>query len=466
MKFLISLSLTLSLVFYSSYSQKIGNKRLQGSWLGKLEVNAVQLRVIFNFKFSGDSLKVTLDSPDQGAKDIPLKGGWMNEDSVFITAPLLNGHYRGLMLYGDSIIEGLWTQGFFSSALALHLLSSPFTIHRPQEPHEPYPYKSEDLVFFNKHAGIELAGTLTIPDGKGPFPAVVLVTGSGPQNRNEELMGHKPFLVIADYLGRNGIAVLRYDDRGTFKSKGNFANSTTFDFADDAEAAFNYLHDRKEIDPEKIGIAGHSEGGLIAPIIAARNKKVRFIILLAGPALTGREILIRQTTLISRAFGLAEDKIDSSLAINNKIYDILEKEPDSLIASQKIKQIMSERGTKEEKEQAGKNADLMIRQVNNKWFRTFLVINPEIYLRNVQCPVLALNGANDLQVPPDEDLNAILDIMEKTGNKFYQIKKLPELNHLFQHSKTGLPSEYGQIEETFSPDALKIIVDWLKKFTD
>ena len=402
MKFLFSISLIFLLVFYSSYSQKNENKRLQGSWLGKLEVNTVQLRVIFNFKFNGDTLKATLDSPDQGAKDIPLKRGWMNGDTVFISAPLLNGRYQGLMQTGDTIIEGLWTQGLFSSALTLHLLTVPFVIHRPQEPHEPFPYKSEDLFFPNKQAGIELAATLTIPEGKGPFPAVILVTGSGPQNRNEELMGHKPFLVIADHLSRNGIAVLRYDDRGTFKSKGNFANSTTFDFADDAEAAFNYLQGRKEVDPQMIGIAGHSEGGIIAPIIAARNKKVRFIILLAGPALTGKELLLKQTALISRAYGLSEGKIDTALAMNTKIYNILEKEPDSLIASQKIRQVFLDIHPKEEKEQALKNAEMAIHQVNNKWFRTFLIINPEKYLSNVKCPVLALNGANDLQVPPDE----------------------------------------------------------------
>jgi uncharacterized protein len=465
MKFITSLCFFCLLTFYSCYCQKEDERRLQGSWLGKLQTNAMQLRVIFNVKVVGDSLKVTLDSPDQGAKDIPLKKGWMNGDSVFISAPKLKGYYRGLMQKGDSIIDGVWTQGSYSSPLTLHFLTGAFIIRRPQEPHEPFPYKSEDLVFPNKTAKIELAGTLTIPEGKGPFPAVILVTGSGPQNRNEELMGHKPFLVIADYLTRNGIAVLRYDDRGTFKSKGNFANSTTFDFADDAEAALNYLLTRNEINPQNIGIAGHSEGGMIAPVIAARNVKVRFIILLAAPGISAREILNRQTALISKAYGMSEGEIDSANGINNKIYDILEKEPDSLTAAQKIKQIPIE-GSKGHNDQALTNTDLAIRQVDTKWFRTFLTFNPSNYLSKVRCPVLALNGSNDLQVPPDENLNAILDIMEKTGNKFYQIKKLPGLNHLFQHCKTGLPSEYNEIDETFAPEALQIILDWLKKYTD
>jgi pimeloyl-ACP methyl ester carboxylesterase len=472
MKFLFSVAVLCSLMVSSAFSQKPESKRLIGSWLGKIDlVNTQQLRVIFNFKAVGDSLLVTLDSPDQAVKDIPVKKGWMIGDSVFINASLVNGHFKGLMLNGDTAIDGFWSQGSFNTVLFLNKLVGPFVLKRPQEPHAPFPYKSEDLVFLNKTAGVELSGTLTIPEGKGPFPALVLVTGSGPQNRNEELFGHKPFWVIADFLTRNGIAVLRYDDRGTYKSKGNFKSATTFDFADDAEAGFNYLLTRSEIDPAKVGIAGHSEGAMIAPLIAARNKKVSFIIMLAGPGLTGRQVLLRQTSLISRSFGMPEGKIDTANMINNKIYDIVEAEPDSLIAAQKIRQVLLESIeqsndlSKEDKDKGVKNIDQTIKTIDRKWFRTFLTFNPVTYLSKVQCPVLALNGANDIQVSPDENLNAILDIMEKTGNKFYQIKKLPELNHLFQHSKTGLPSEYNHIEESFAPEALQIILEWLKRIT-
>jgi uncharacterized protein len=375
------------------------------------------------------------------------------------------------MLKGDTAMEGYWSQGNFNTSLALKKLPGAFTLRRPQEPHEPFPYKSEDVVFVNKTAGVELAGTLTIPEGKGPFPAIVLVSGSGPQNRNEEIFNHKPFWVIADYFTRNGIAVLRYDDRGINKSKGNFKTATTFDFADDAEAGFNFLMSRNEIDHEKIGIAGHSEGGMIAPVIAARNNNVRFIILLAGPGLKGRTVITRQSSLIARSFGESDGKIDTANAINDKIYNIIEAETDSLVVAQKIRQVLMEslemvKGiSKEEKEKYVKNIDQTIRQVDRKWFRTFLMFNPVTYLSKVKCPVLALAGSLDIQVSPDENLNAILDVMEKTGNRFYQIKKLPELNHLFQHAKTGLPSEYNHIEETFAPEALQIMLEWIKNIT-
>jgi uncharacterized protein len=471
MRFLYWFFVFNSLINYSSFSQKSDGKRLTGSWLGKIDLNTSLLRVIFNFRSVGDSLIITLDSPDQAVKDIPVKSGWMIGDSVFINAAVVHGHYRGLMLKGDTAIDGFWMQGSFSSNLSLHRLPGEFALRRPQEPRGPFPYKTEDLVFTNKFAGVDLAGTLTIPEGKGPFPAVILVTGSGPQNRNEELFSHKPFWVIADYLTRNGIAVLRYDDRGTYKSKGNFKSATTFDFTDDAEAGFNYLLSRNEIDHDKVGIAGHSEGGMIASVIAARNEKVKFIILLACPGLKGREVMIRSSSLVSRSFGMSEGKIDTTNEINNKIYDILEAEPDSLIAAQKIRQTLieniglSKELSNEEKGRAFNKIDQTIRFVDRKWFRTFLTFNPAIYLSKVRCPVLALNGAYDTQVTADDNLNAILDVMKKTGNKFYLVRELPELNHLFQHSKTGLPAEYNHIEETFAPEALQIILDWLKKVT-
>jgi len=471
MKFSIFIFLAIFLLVNPLFGQKAGNKRLSGSWLGRVEINDKVLRVVLNFKPVSDSLVITLDSPDQASKDLPVKRGWMVEDSVFIDAPYMRAAYRGIMLKGDTVFEGMWSQGSFNTVLAFKKLPGSFVLRRPQEPHEPFPYKSEDLVFTNKQAKVDLAATLTIPAGKGPFPAVILVTGSGPQNRNEELFNHKPFWVIADYLTRNGIAVLRYDDRGTYKSTGNFKTATTFDFADDAEAGFNYLLSRPEIDNERVGIAGHSEGGMIAPVIASRNKKVRFIILLAGPGLPGRLVITRQSSLISRSFGMSDGKIDTANAINDKIYDIIESEPDSLNAAQKVRKLLletidqSKDLSREDKEKAIKNIDQTIRFVDRKWFRAFLMFNPVTYLSKVQCPVLAMAGSLDIQVSPDENLNAILDVMEKTGNKFYQIKKLPDLNHLFQHAKTGLPSEYNHIEETFAPEALDIMLNWIKSIT-
>ncbi len=450
-------------------AQVDNNKRLEGSWLGTLSVNSINLRVIFKFKLSGDTVKVTLDSPDQGAKNIPLKGGWMKGDSVFIDAPALRGFYNGVMLPGDSLVNGKWTQGGASMSLTLHHLKTEFKMNRPQEPKGPFPYVSEDLTFLNAKANIELAGTLTLPQGKGPFPAVVMVTGSGRQNRDEELMGHKPFLLIADYLTRHGIAVLRYDDRGSFRSQGNFAESTTFDFADDAEAAFNYLRQRKEINPKEIGIIGHSEGGLIAPIVASRNPQVAFIVMLAGPGVPGSDIILEQIRLIDQAAGMSKEKIDNALKAEEKLFRILKQQPDQERAAEMMTGVLDKNieedkdATPEEKVQAKSSIPMEIKQINTVWFRTFIDTDPRDYLSKVKCPVLALNGAKDLQVPPDLDLAEIEKALKKAGNKHSEVKKMPDLNHLFQHCTTGSPMEYGQIEETFSPEALGIIADWILK---
>lgn len=458
------------LSFFSiTRAQDNHNKRLEGSWLGSISVNSMNLRVIFKFKVSGDTVKVTLDSPDQGAKNIPLKGGWMKGDSVFIDAATLRGFYKGVMQPGDSLVEGTWSQAGSSMPLTLHHLQTEFKMNRPQEPKGPFPYATEDLTFLNAKANIELAGTLTIPQGKGPFPAVVMVTGSGRQNRDEELMGHKPFLVIADYLTRHGIAVLRYDDRGSFRSQGNFAEATSFDFADDAEAAFNYLSKRKEINRKEIGIIGHSEGGLIAPIIASRNPQVAFIVMLAGPGVPGDQIILEQIRLIDQAAGVSKEKIDNALKAEEELFRILKQQPNQEKAADMMTEVLErnidedKNATPEEKDQAKSSIPREIKQINTLWFRTFIDTDPRDYLSKVKCPVLALNGAKDLQVPPDLDLAEIEKALKKAGNKDFEVKKMPDLNHLFQHCTTGSPREYGQIEETFSPEVLGIISDWILK---
>jgi len=290
------------------------NQRFKGSWMGKLNLGAIQLRLGINLSVDNNSkFTALLDSPDQNAFGIKTDTTIISGDNITIKVKKLLAGYEGTIVQGDSLINGKWTQGGQTFDLNIKKMLAPVVLKRPQEPKPPFPYKSEEVTFLNEKANIELAGTLTIPEGKGPFPAVVMVTGSGQQNRDEALMGHKPFLVIADYLTRNGIAVLRYDDRGTAKSKGVFATSTTFDFADDAEAGLTWLKKQPLIDEKHLGIAGHSEGGLIAPIIASRNKNVNFIILLAGPGISGIEILMAQTELISQKSGIKPEIIQESL---------------------------------------------------------------------------------------------------------------------------------------------------------
>jgi len=337
--------------------------------------------------------------------------------------------------------------------------------HKNQK--KPYPYKEEEVTYKNKDAGISLAGTLTLPSGDAPFPAVLLITGSGPQDRNETIYNHRPFLLLADYLTRQGIAVLRVDDRGVGKSTEGFSQATSEDFASDVLAGIEYLKARKEINPKQIGLIGHSEGGLIAPMIAAKSPDVAFIILMAGTGLTGEEILYLQGALIFRAMGVSEEDIIKKCQFNEKIFSVLKEEEDSEIAEERLRQMFMEDWEKmsdEEKEQIGDPEAYLKAQLQSllsPWLKFFLTYDPKPTLSKVKCPVLAINGEKDLQVPPKENLSAIEEALKAGGNQNYTIKEIPNLNHLFQTTQTGVPSEYAKIEETISPVALKIISDWI-----
>ncbi len=464
---LVSILITLLFVSQNLSAQNtITKESVTGSWLGRINTGAISLRVVFNLSVIGnDSLVATLDSPDQGAKNIKLGLVTLSGDSLKISAATLMAEYKGT-IKNDTLIEGTWTQAGNTFPLDLAKLKKEYTINRPQEPKPPFPYKSEDVTFRNSKFNIKLAGTLTIPEGKGPFPAVILITGSGPQNRNEELMGHKPFLVIADYLSRHGIAVLRYDDRGVGKSQGSSSDATTADLATDAEAAFEFLTDNPEINPKDIGLMGHSEGGLIAPIVASTNHNVAFIVSLAGPGVTGERIIIRQSQDISRLMGISEDKIKENTETNKKLYSVLKEEKDNKLAEEKIiaqyKEILEKQKMSQEDINKAVNQLKATFGANTyTWFRYFIMTDPAVFWKKVKCPVLALDGEKDTQVSASENLPAIEMALKSSGNKHVKTIMLPGLNHLFQHCKTGLPSEYSGIEETFSPEVLKIITDWI-----
>ncbi len=389
----------------------------------------------------------------------------VKDKKLVIKAPTLMGEYNGTIT-GDSTIDGTWTQRGVTFTVNLKKLKTAFAVIRPQEPKPPFPYTSEDVIFTNNKFNIRLAGTLTMPAGKGPFKAAILITGSGAQNRNEELMGHKPFLVIADYLSRNGIAVLRYDDRGTGQSQGNYSEATSEDLATDAEAAYNFLKNNPKINSGEIGLIGHSEGGLIAPIVASSNPGIAFIVSLSGPGVTGQQIIIRQSQEISRISGISEEKIRKDTETNKKLFAVLRKEKDNKKAEVKIlalyKEILEkEKTSKEDTEKAVNQRKASFGAPTYTWFRYFIVTDPAVFWKKVICPVLALNGEKDLQVSAKENLPAIEKALRSSGNESVKTVKLPGLNHLFQHCKTGLPGEYSAIEETFSPEALKIIADWI-----
>lgn len=446
--------------------------QLTGTWQGALKISSIQLRIVFNVTAKEDQkLIATLDSPDQGAFGIPVDTIIFNPPYVKFEVTSIAGFFEGNLNETAQSIPGKWNQGGQSFDLELLRSDSVITINRPQEPKPPFPYIEEEVVFENKNANITLAGTLTYPkDGKN-FPVVILVSGSGPQNRNEELLGHKPFLVIADFLTRNGIAVLRYDDRGVGKSTGDFSSATTIDFTSDALSAVEFLKANDKINKNQIGIIGHSEGGLIAPLAAVQSEDVAFIVMMAGPGLSGKEILVLQTELILRANGEPKDKIKKGVGLNEQLYEILLSGKDSASVSSQLRSVFEKaynEMTAEEKTEIGDKNIFMERQfgmMQSPWFKYFLSYNPYETLTKVSCPVLAINGEKDLQVPPKENLAAIEKAFKETDKENYKLVELPGLNHLFQKAKTGSPMEYSTIDETVSPAALNVIKDWILEIT-
>jgi uncharacterized protein len=442
---------------------------ISGPWYGVLKVNEMQLHLVFNVKDSGDVYISTMDSPDQGANGIAVSKTSFHDSLIKFDLVNLGINYEG-KLGSSNTISGIFRQAGREIPLVLSKEKTEIVRHpRPQEPQKPYPYYAEDVHFLNPKADIVLAGTLTMPQKEGNFPAVILITGSGPQNRDEELLGHKPFLVLSDYLTRRGIAVLRVDDRGTFESKGIFKTATSMDFSTDVEAALDYLLTRKEINKKEIGLVGHSEGGLIAPMVASRRKDVSFIVLLAGPGISGERILLMQEALISRASGKPEDEIKDmssisrgalEMIVNSGNLDTLKKELTAYLGDRIKNDSLFAREAGDNKEQfiAGE-----VKELATPWMQYFIRYDPAPTLEKVMCPVLALDGSKDLQVPPETDLEAIKAALRKGGNNQVTTMELPNLNHLFQECNIGSPAEYAKIEQTFSPIALDEISKWILK---
>jgi uncharacterized protein len=459
----ITVTLLAGLISFTIFGQDI-----TGQWNGVLKIQGTQLRLVFNISKTATGLSATMDSPDQGAKDIPVTTTSFENATLKLAIPDGTIEYKGI-LGKDNIIVGNFKQS--GQSLPMNLSRGEIEkekIVRPQEPTKPYPYYSEDIIFENKKAGINLAGTLTLPQKDSVFPVVILISGSGPQNRDEELLGHKPFLVLSDFLTKNGIAVLRYDDRGTSLSKGDFKTATSADFATDVESAITYLKTRKEINKKKIGLIGHSEGGLIAPMVASKSKDISFIVLLAGTGIQGDQILLLQQKLIGKASGVSNEDLQKSETTNRKVFDIVNKSTNleqlNIDLTNYIKQTLKDNPSAEKP--AGMSDDdfvkLQVKQIANPWMQYFIKYNPAPALEKVKCPVLAINGEKDLQVPPKENLEAIKKALIKGGNKKVTTKELPNLNHLFQECKTGSPDEYSTIEQTFSTTALTVILNWLQ----
>lgn len=429
----------------------------QGYWTGKIG-NALQVNVQFK-QPAGGQWEATLHVPAQGLK-AKVDAVTVTPDQISFALPKFRASYAATWSTKDNAWIGTWTQG---RAAPLNLTRSSAEALRPKRPQEEAisarapVYGSSDVSFDNDAASVRLSGTLTVPNGKGPFPAVVLVHGSGSINRDGEIFGHKPLLVLADHLSRQGIAVLRYDKRGVGKSAGVLKDATTLDLATDAEAAVRFLRGRSDVDTKRIGVIGHSEGGLIAPLMASRDPALAFLVVLAGPGIRGDRLLVEQIALVAKASGAPDKVITRDRALHQSLYSAMVAEKTLEGARNKATEILGE---------AERKGDLppgmgqsMVDRFGNAWFHALLSYEPGPVLQAVRQPVLVLNGELDLQVPPASGLPAIRTALQ--GNPRAVIREMPALNHLFQTAKTGSIAEYGEITETMAPAALETISSWI-----
>lgn len=427
--------------------------QLVGRWEGPLSLpSGASIRFLLRVDATGAAV---IDSPDQGAISIPAADLALDGGVVRFTVPAVHGGFEGALSDDGTTITGTLSQGPARMPLVLRRTGGAEAAQapsRPQTPLEPYPYRVEEVAFDNPAGpGVRLAGTLTLPEGPGPFPAAILISGSGPQDRDETLFGHKPFLVWADALTRRGIAVLRYDDRGFGQSTGDFGSATSADFATDTVAALRFLAGRADIDSQRIGLIGHSEGGLIAPMVAVESGEVAWVVMLAGSAVSGAEILQEQQRRLATAAGAPAAQVEAGNQVQRAIMrTVAENAHDGEAAAAAVTALLVAMGVPEA--QARESAA----GVSSPWYRWFVAHDPAETLRALDAPTLAIFGGRDLQVPADQNAPALEQL-----NPAIAVVVFPELNHLLQTSETGEVSEYGEIEETIAPEALETVVDWV-----
>lgn len=461
-------AIAIAALIASATAGRAAEPNVVGHWKGTLKAGVLELRVFFNIsKTPEGQLTASMDSPDQGAKGLPIESVKAEGDKLTLEARRIAASYQGTISADGREIKGQWRQAGQTMQLDLVRLEKEPDYTRPQEPTKPYPYDEQEVTLENKAAGIKLVGTLTLPKSQSPVPAVVLLTGSGAQDRDESILGHKPFLVLADYLTRRGIAVLRLDDRGIGGSTGSVAQSTSPEFADDALAAVAYLKNVKQINPRKIGLLGHSEGGMIAALAAGRSQDVAFVVMLAGTGVPGEQIILHQGEAIARAQKADEKLITSARELQFKLFAIAKRDTTLQESRDEIIKLLLENEsyksapTPEARKALEANVAAQAQAMFTPWFRAFLVFDPAAAMEKVHCPVLALTGEKDLQADPKQNLPPMAAALKKAGNKDVTVRELPGLNHLFQHCETGSPTEYGRIEETFAPEVMALIADWI-----
>jgi uncharacterized protein len=468
------------------------SQSIVGNWEGSLQTPGGSLPVVFHIsKDSTGKYIGTFDSPKQKAFNMACSDVFLKEDSVFLVMQVIKGKYAGKLDEDKKQLTGTWNQGAALLPLNLQKTSNVVTttaLNRPQTPKPPFPYKSEDVEYDNADKSIHFGATFTVPLPdpavnyfRAPvYPTVILITGSGKQDRDETILGHRSFAVIADWLTRQGIAVLRVDDRDMGKTTGNYSTSTSADFAKDVEAGINYLKSREDVDTGNIGLIGHSEGGMIAPMVAVKRNDVKFIVLLAGPGAKIIDLMEQQNVDVAAAAGTSRTFLEKYRLLFRQLANTIINEPDSAKAFDKsikvfndwqkdknIFLVKSTTGVTDEKSKA-KFIRGFVQQLSTPWFNYFMKFNPADYLTLVKCPVLALNGEKDIQVSAKQNLEAIKNALEKSnaqrpvGKKNFKTIEMPGLNHLFQHCKKCTVEEYGELEESFDTGTLTIIANWIK----
>lgn len=444
------------------------SQELKGSWKGTLEVMGQKLPLVFHFDLDGEEWKGKMDSPNQGAKGIPLSKVLFNGFMLSFELAVGGISYEGLFVEED--IKGTFKQSGMSFPLDLKKdinQNDPVRqLNRPQHPKPPFEYLEIPIAFENEKEEILLKGLITKPYGDGPFPAVVLVSGSGPQDRNSEIFGHKPFLVMADYLTNQGIVVMRYDERGVGESEGQFSNATSTDFKNDALYALENLRSQSFVDKQRVGVIGHSEGGLIAWLIGVEPEKADFLVALAPPVVPIPDLMVKQTEDISRSSGSPKELVNQQVSINRKFYRLITESRNSDEALSKIPELVDEiMGgyglEKEILEQQANSLSSTFEKSINPWFYNFIKTNPEEYISKIEIPTFAAFGGKDLQVNAAQNGNRLIELFQAKP-ELLQLKVHPELNHLFQKAETGAVSEYETIEETFNTIVLQEIAAFIR----
>ncbi len=445
--------------------------KLIGHWQGVLNFSGREIDIIVSFHKKEGQYQGMLSSQKQQLKDLPMSEIWVTGDSLQFLVPMAGGKWEGA--FDNGALKGNWIQGPYKMPLVFQRMEEKPQLaikERSQTPKPPFPYSEEEVVYHNALDQTKLAATLTIPKGQGPFPAAILLTVAGPNDRNQ-MHGsppHKPYQVLADHLSRNGIAVLRADDRGVGGSSGDLFQSNIADFAEDAKAGFNYLKTRKEVDQSKIGFIGNSEGTLVGPLAASQLENVAFIVTLGGIGITGGEVILDQAAGLGPLAGMMEDQIVNTQKRTRQLFSILRQEKDSLKAAGKIRSLVQKNeGTpKSNLFLLPQSPEEQIRLFTSPWYRYQIDYDPAPVLQQLKCPFLALHGDIDPFVLPDKNLEAIAQNLRKGGNEQYAIIKLKSINHVFQDATSGSPLEYNKNETSFSPRALKLILHWLEVVLD